>query len=180
MKGKLLIGKSRSPRRDSGHNEGEVGNEAEEGNHARPAPYALVVADKPSKFKGVNLSTIKALFGRKARSNSPKSKVSNTSQQVFKAKFPNSSRNSPNKAANTSYGAVKEKQKVHLRKGVESRQDLRSSPSALKILEPEKLELIRTIAQRKHRLNRDLWEAAEAGDIPRLSRLLRPLVFSYL
>lgn len=173
-KAKLPVYKSKSPRRDTSHDEGEVGNEAEEDTYARPAPNALVVADKLSKFKSIDLAKIRTLFGRKARSNSPNNKVNITCQQVFKSRI-GSSRNSPNKAVNTSHG-IKMRQRSQPRKDTDPKQDLkeRNGPQRGNILEPEKLELIKTIAQRKHKLNKDLWEAAELGDLPRITRLLRP------
>jgi len=159
MKTRLAVCKSRSPKRESSGNEGEVGNEAEEGTYARPIPNALIVADKLSKFKVIDISKIRILFERKARSNSPKNKVNAKDQQAFKGRHINSSRNS----SNTPYRARERSQPKK-----DKEQD---TPQ---ILEPDKLELIKTIAQRKYRLNKDLWEAAEIGDLPRITRLLRP------
>jgi hypothetical protein len=157
MKARLGLCKSRSAKRESSGNEGEVGNEAEEGTYPRPTPNALIVADKLSKFKGIDIAKIRTLLGRKARSNSPKSKVNAISQKVLKRRNISSSRESPS----TSY---RTRERSQPRKDKEQEQ----------ILEPDKLELIKTIAQRKHRLNKDLWEAAEIGDLPRITRLLRP------
>ena len=95
MKGKFTIRKSRSPnsRDPQPSNEGEVGDEQEDDRQSKQIPNTLVVNKKGVRLARADLSNTTALFGRKARSNSPKEsgpiKASpNVRQQVFKHHSP--------------------------------------------------------------------------------------------
>jgi len=173
MKAKLAIHKSRSPpRHDLGY-EDELVEEFEDTRHRRQLPNALLVNKKPG---GVN--AIK-LMARKAHSNSPKevsAKSGKNYRNINKYQSPIPRNHSPfeiyrNKVTEVNLFGNKRPKTKHKLSPEPSRFLRRDSPHSS---ETEEAKALKLFGKKRHQLNKDLWEAAENGDLVKIAQLLEP------
>jgi len=168
MKSKLFIHKSRSPARyDFGQAEHKI---------ERPAD----IKQSPNGFinnKGkIIRSELADLFAKRARSNSPKKVLTKNIKLTSKCRSPLARKNSPldssrNKNTNTSQRTLKGGQLPVKIQNKISPQRLCKKIGAQQI-DSEELKTLKYLAKQKHKLNKELWEAAENGNLTKIKQLL--------
>jgi hypothetical protein len=173
MKAKLPIHKSRSPPRRDLVYEDELIEELEDTRHRRQLPNAFLVNKKPGKVETVGF------MGRKACSNSPKgvsAKNGKNYRNINKYQSPIPRNHSPfevyrNKVTEVNLFGNRKPKTKHKLSPEPSRFLRRESPRSSGTEEAKALKLF---AKRRHQLNKDLWEAAENGDLVKIAQLLEP------
>eukprot|EP00826_Nyctotherus_ovalis_P006998 TRINITY_DN11711_c0_g1_i7.p1 TRINITY_DN11711_c0_g1~~TRINITY_DN11711_c0_g1_i7.p1 ORF type:complete len:181 (+),score=33.29 TRINITY_DN11711_c0_g1_i7:165-707(+) len=176
MKAKLPSHKSRSPPRHQLGYEDELIEELEDTRQRRQLPNALFVNKKPGRHeKGDG-----GLLVRKARSNSPKGingKSGKNYRNINKYQSPIPRKHSPfevyrNKVTDANPLSSRRISPPKPLKSPESR----SRKDSSHVSETEETKALRLFAKKKHQLNKDLWEAAENGDLVKIAQLLEPYV----
>lgn len=173
MKSKLMIHKSRSPVHYNFSRDGEIANEYNETKGTKQIPNALLVNRQGDKF-GNKAFNVTGLY-RKARSNSPKDPLKKASKDGSRKNSPLC--NSRNKIINvcTSYKTGKsspQKYKCKVSPKSNKQRKKLSPPRIGKSPENEDNKLHKSIAKKKHKLNKELWDAAETGDLNKIGQLL--------
>lgn len=171
MKSKLIIHKSRSPvRYDFGHPVDAL--------NTKLTPNVFLI----NKGK-LGKNELGELFGKRARSNSPRKILMKNIQNMklaSKCRSPLARKNSPleiSRKANASQRTSKAAQSPGRIQNKLSPERLLRKNNPLNSnqpLESEELKALKFLAKRKHKLNKDLWEAAENGDIQKIGQLLNP------
>jgi len=173
----------------SGVNDCEVPEEFTDGVNSKHTPNALIINKKRVKLTRNRLGQVTTLFKRKARSNSPKeeSLIKDKAKQSNNHKSPNR-RNSPvgvstdgswNRAL---YSSGKDKKTGSKSPGVYKKAASNSKNLPGQSTHKAKMgtcpkpieESSKYIAQKKQKLNEELWEASENGDLAKITQLLKP------
>lgn len=165
MKSKLIIHKSRSPARYN----------LEQSDSEKQSLKAFAV-DKVKLPK----NELMELFIKRARSNSPRKGNKNIQnlKEVVKYRSPRARKNSPldfsrNKVAPTSQRGLRSPRRIQ--NNISPKRFFRNdSPPRMQPFESEEIKTLKLLAKRRHRLNKELWEAAENGDTTKISQLLEP------
>ena len=181
MKAKFAMHKSRSPPKFDFSHEGEVIEEFDDGKQRRQIPNIFLVNKKPGRLTRNGTSNVTSPLYRKVRSNSPRinpQKSTPNLKQPTNYHSPICKQNQPlevsrNKGINinTSY---KTKGRVS-RKGspdIEKQRAKANSPRLGHCAENEEIKALKVFAKRKHKLNKELWEAAENGNLAKITQLL--------
>lgn len=184
MRAKGAIHKSRSPARHDLIHEEEPLEELEGERYHRQIPNAFHINKKPGRL-GKN--DIMRLLARKARSNSPKGTSANNvynSKHTSKHQSPFARKNSPLEVfknrgtdVNTSNKMGKLRvspPKTHGKMSPDFDRTGRKESPFKTNQESEEVKALRLIAKKRHQLNKDLWEAAESGDLVKITQLLDP------
>jgi len=165
MKSKLVVHKSRSPiRYDFGRGANKL---AKNDQTPRALPLGKVKLPK---------NELAELFVKRARSNSPR-KVAKNILNIKPSRSPFVRKNLPldnsGSKANTSQRVLKIGQSPG-RIQNKTNPDRLYTKNNLQPFESEELKALKLLAKKRHRLNKDLWEAAENGDIKKINELLNP------
>eukprot|EP00826_Nyctotherus_ovalis_P025775 TRINITY_DN1_c1698_g1_i1.p1 TRINITY_DN1_c1698_g1~~TRINITY_DN1_c1698_g1_i1.p1 ORF type:complete len:190 (+),score=39.93 TRINITY_DN1_c1698_g1_i1:51-620(+) len=189
MKARITIRKSRSPSKGS---EGDISDEEEK--HYTKVPTPFFVHKKAPRILQNN-SADKARGGveRKARSSSPKQVLTKNTVQsrgrmhqspIQRTNSPAISRAKPlntskTKKAQSPYGAKNKMSpgRTQLRMGPEHKQVAKNTsplPGRTQLLESDEVAALKALARKKRVVNKALWEAAENGDIVKITQLLEP------
>lgn len=180
MKAKLHNHKSRSPPRRDFISEDELIEELEDTRHKRQLPNAFLVNKKPGRKEKAEAV---GFVVRKARSNSPKglsAKNGKNYRNIGKYQSPIPRKHSPfevYKSKITEVNLIANKRisppKIYNERSPDQGHVLRKDSSP-RLPETEEAKALKLFAKRRHQLNKDLWEAAENGDLVKISQLLEP------
>lgn len=191
MRTRIIIRKSRSPSKGS---EGDVSDEEEK--HHTKVPTPFFVHKKAPRVLQTHTNADKARGGveRKARSSSPKQALAKNTVQsrgrmhqspIQRTNSPAISRAKPlntsktEKKAQSPYRAKTKMSpgRTQLRMGPEYKQVAKNTsplPGRTPILESDEVAALKVLARKKRVVNKALWEAAENGDIVKITQLLEP------
>jgi len=180
------VKKSRSPSKGS---EGDISDEEEK--HYTKAPTPFFVNKKAPRILQTNVEKMKKEIERKARSNSPKQglvkKVLKTQNRTNQSPLPrkNPPITSHSRALDTSNTEKRVRspyrtqtkmgqERGYMKVGSEHKLQKNTSPHTGKLLESDEMTALKILARKKRLVNKALWEAAENGDIVKITQLLEP------